>query len=127
MDWQALAGLTLGADLVAVSSSVASGNEDGLRSDPQPGQPAKTADWHVPGYATVNLRAAFSVNKHFEVYARVANLFDRRYETYGQLANNVFPGGSLVQPHVAPGDSATALFVAPGAPRSVWLGVVYRM
>ncbi|QYY30004.1 TonB-dependent receptor [Cupriavidus pinatubonensis] len=127
IDWQALAGLTLGADVVAVSSSVASGNEDGLRSDPQPGQPPKTADWHVPGYATVNLRAAYQVSKRFEVYARVANLFDRRYETYGQLANNVFPGGNLVQPHVAPGDSATSLFVAPGAPRSVWLGVVYKM
>lgn len=126
-DWQALAGLTLGADLVAVSGSVSSGNEDGLRGDPQPGQPPRTADWHLPGYATVNLRAAYQVNKRFEVYARVANLFDRRYETYGQVANNVFPGGSLVQPHVAPGDAATALFVAPGAPRSVWVGLVYRM
>ncbi|TDF59541.1 TonB-dependent receptor [Cupriavidus sp. L7L] len=126
-DWQPLAGLTLGADLVAVSGSVASGNEDGLRGDTQPGQPPKTADWHVPGYATVNLRATYKVNKRFEVYARVANLFDRRYETYGQVANNVFPGGSLVQPHVAPGDAATALFVAPGAPRSVWVGLVYRM
>ncbi|CAG2127337.1 Vitamin B12 transporter BtuB [Cupriavidus yeoncheonensis] len=126
-DWQALAGLTLGADLVAVSDSAASGNEDGLRGDPQPDQPPKAANWHVPGYATVNLRAVYQFNKHFEVYARVANLLDRRYETYGQVANNVFPGGTLVQPHVAPGDSATALFVAPGAPRSVWLGVVYRM
>ncbi|MGN5478652.1 hypothetical protein ACTMU2_21460 [Cupriavidus basilensis] len=67
------------------------------------------------------------MNKRFEVYARVANLFDRRYETYGQLANNVFPSGSLVQPHVAPGDSATALFVARERRAALWLGVVYRM
>lgn len=127
LDWQALAGLTLGADLVAVSSTVSSGNEDGLRSNPQPGAPPKTADWHVPGYATLNLRAAYKVNKRFEIYARVANVFNRRYETYGQIANDVFPGGSLVRPHVAPGDAASALFVAPGAPRSFWLGVVFRM
>lgn len=127
VDWQAMAGLTLGADLVAVSGSVSSGNEDGLRGDPQAGTAPKTADWHTPGYATVNLRAAYKVSKRFEIYARVANLFDRRYETYGQIANDVFPGGSLVQPHVAPGDTATALFVAPGAPRSFWLGVVFRM
>lgn len=127
VDWQAMASLTLGADMVAVSSTVASGNEDGLRSDPQPGTAPKTADWRVPGYATVNLRAAYKVNKRFEVYARVANLFDRRYETYGQIANNLFPNGNLVQPHVAPGDGASALFVAPGAPRSFFVGVVYRM
>ncbi|WP_432262185.1 TonB-dependent receptor [Cupriavidus sp. TMH.W2] len=127
VDWQALAGLTLGADLVAVSSTVSSGNEDGLRSDPQAGTAPKTADWHAPGYATVNLRAAYKASKQLEIYARVANVFDRRYETYGQVANDVFPGGSLVRPHVAPGDAATALFVAPGAPRSFWLGVVFRM
>jgi outer membrane receptor protein involved in Fe transport len=126
-DWQALPGLTLGADLVAVSGSVTSGNEDGLRSDPQPGKAPKAADWGTPGYATVNLRAAYQVNKHFEIYARVANVFDRRYETYGQIANDMFPNGNLLQPHVAPADSASALFVAPGAPRSFWLGVTYRM
>ncbi|NUO88138.1 MAG: TonB-dependent receptor [Cupriavidus sp.] len=126
-DWQALAGLVLGADLVAVSGSVSSGNEDGLRSDPRPGEAPQAADWSTPGYATINLRAAYQVSKRVEIYARVANLLDRRYQTYGQIANDVFPGGSLVRPHVAPGDAASALFVAPGAPRSVWLGVVFRM
>ncbi|WP_454711951.1 TonB-dependent receptor [Cupriavidus nantongensis] len=126
-DWQALAGLVLGADLVAVSGAASSGNEDGLRSDPQAGAAPRTADWSTPGYATVNLRAAYQVSKRFEIYARVANLLDRRYETYGQIANDVFPGGSLVRPHVAPGDAASALFVAPGAPRSFWLGLVFRM
>ncbi|MDQ0139090.1 TonB-dependent receptor [Cupriavidus necator] len=127
VDWQAMAGVTLGADLVAVSGSVSSGNEDGLRSDPQSGAAPKTADWSTPGYATVNLRAAYQVSKRFEIYARVANLLDRRYETYGQIANDLFPGGSLVRPHVAPGDAASALFVAPGAPRSFWLGLIFRM
>jgi len=28
---------------------------------------------------------------------------------------------------VTPEDNASALFVAPGAPRSAWVGVVYRM
>ncbi|MDW3687887.1 TonB-dependent receptor [Cupriavidus sp. CV2] len=127
VDWQALAGLTLGADLVGVSSSPANGNEDGLRANPQPGKAPKYADWSTPGYATVNLRASYRVNKHFEIYARVANLFDRRYETYGQISNDLFPNGNLLRPHVTPEDNASALFVAPGAPRSAWVGVVYRM
>ncbi|MHA7685232.1 TonB-dependent receptor [Cupriavidus sp. PET2-C1] len=127
VDWQALAGLTLGADLVGVSSSPTNGNEDGLRADPQPGKAPKYADWSTPGYATVNLRASYRVNKHFEIYARVANLLDRRYETYGQISNDLFPNGNLLRPHVTPEDNASALFVAPGAPRSAWVGFVYRM
>ena len=127
VDWQALPELTLGADLVGVSSSVTSGNEDGLRADPQPGKAPKSVNWSTPGYATVNLRASYRVSKGFEVYVRVANLFDRRYETYGQIANDVFPNGNLLRPQNTPGDNASALFVAPGAPRSVWAGVIYRM
>ncbi|MGT2490756.1 hypothetical protein ACU4GD_10225 [Cupriavidus basilensis] len=57
----------------------------------------------------------------------MTNLFDRRYETYGQIANDVFPNGNLLRPQNTPGDNASALFVAPGAPRSVWAGVIYRM
>lgn len=127
VDWQAMAGLLLGADLVAASDSVTSGNEDGLRADPAPGSTPRVADWSTGGYAIVNLRASYRISRHVEVYGRVSNLFNRRYETYGQLAEDVFPNGQLLRPHVDPQDAATARFVAPGAPRGVWVGVVFRM
>jgi len=126
-DWQVMAGLVLGADLVAASDSVTSGNEDGLRADPTPGRPPRTADWSTAGYAIVNLRASYRISKHVEVYGRVSNLFNRRFETYGQIAGDVFPNGNLLRPHVDPQDAASARFVAPGAPRGGWVGVVFRM
>jgi outer membrane receptor protein involved in Fe transport len=126
-DWQAFPGFLLGADLIGVSDSVISGNEDGLRADPVAGRTPRTADWSTAGYALVNLRASYRINKHVEVYARVTNLFNRRYETYGQIAEDVFPNGTLLQPHINPQDAASARFVAPGAPRGAWFGVVLRM
>lgn len=127
VDWKAMPALTLGADLVAVSGSVTNGNEDGLRSDVQPGGTPRYADWRTAGYATVNLRASYKLDKRIEFYARVSNVFNRRYETYGQISNDLFPNGSLLRPHDAPGDNAAARFVAPGAPRMFAVGVVFRM
>jgi len=37
----------------------------------------------LPGYAVFNLRASYQIDKTFQVYARVNNVFDNRYATYG--------------------------------------------
>ncbi|MCT9118931.1 TonB-dependent receptor [Cupriavidus gilardii] len=126
-DWRVTPSFAVGADVLAVSSSVISGNEDGLASDPRPGRAPDARRWDTAGYATVNLRASYRVSKQLELYARVDNLFDRRHASYGQLAENILPDGRLVQPHVAPQDAATSRFIAPGAPRSMFVGVRYRM
>ncbi|MGK9517894.1 TonB-dependent receptor, partial [Salmonella enterica subsp. enterica] len=85
-DWRVTPSFAVGADVLAVSSSVISGNEDGLASDPRPGRAPDARRWDTAGYATVNLRASYRVSKQLELYARVDNLFDRRYASYGQLA-----------------------------------------
>lgn len=121
LDWRAGGGFTVGTDLQLVSSRTVSGNEDGLLEDPEVGEDPEVRRLKIPGYATVNLRASWKPSKQWELYANVNNVFDRRYETFGALAETVFtPQGSYA------GDEADALFVAPGAPRAFFVGMRYR-
>ncbi|HEY9131625.1 MAG TPA: TonB-dependent receptor [Dyella sp.] len=120
VDWNAIPRLTLGVDLLAMSDSVSNGNEDGRISDDTPGM---YADWSTRGYALVNLRAAFALNDTLQFYARVDNVFDRRYTTYGAIAEDDLPDGHLIRPQVASGEAMPTLFVAPGAPRLFTIGM----
>jgi vitamin B12 transporter len=48
------------------------------------------------GYVLLDVRAALTVSKHFEMYARVENLTDHHYETayqYGTLGRSAYLGG----------------------------------
>jgi outer membrane receptor protein involved in Fe transport len=65
------------------------------------------------GYALLNLRANFMVNAHVSVFARVDNVFDKRFVTFGTLGEpgELFPG--FEDPR----------FLGPGQPRGAWLGV----
>jgi len=67
-DWQATRRLSLNATVLSVGSWI-DGNRDFSI-------PRLTA----PGYTTVNLAGSYALNSHFDVYARVANLFNRHYE-----------------------------------------------
>ncbi|MES3023367.1 MAG: TonB-dependent receptor [Pseudomonadota bacterium] len=118
--------LTLGADAQVVSSMVSQGNEDGLRAHPELGEPARAADWRVHGHALLNLRATVKLGANWEIFARLNNVFDRRYATFGTIASDLFPNGRLVQPHIAPEQAQHARFVAPGAPRAFAAGLRYR-
>jgi vitamin B12 transporter len=47
------------------------------------------------GYTVVDFRAAYSINDHLDVYGRVDNLADKRYETvylYGEWGRTAFAG-----------------------------------
>ena len=47
----------------------------------------------LAGYATLGLRAAYTLAKHWQLQARTANVFDKRYETaeyYNQPGRNYF-------------------------------------
>ena len=115
-DWTALPGLNLGADVQWLSSRGVSGNEDGLLEDD--GEQQLRQD--LPGYALLNLRAAFKPASWpgVELFARVNNVFDRRYASFGALAETQFDAQGAYT-----GVGREAVFVAPGAPRSVMVGV----
>ena len=120
-DWRVGQGVTLGADLLAVSERTVAGNEDGLLEDPQPGEQEVARDLRIPGYGLWNLRAAWKPAKAWELYATVNNVFDKRYETFGALAETQFTADGRFT-----GEGRDALFVAPGTERSFLLGARYR-
>lgn len=126
LDWKPAPAWLLGGEMVAVSSMTTQGNEDGLRADPRPGVTPQAADWRIRGHTVFNLRGSYRSSKQLEFFARVQNVFNRKYETYGAIGADMFPDGQLLQPHVAAQDAGDARFVAPGAPRSIKIGMRYR-
>jgi vitamin B12 transporter len=67
--WQATSAFSLNATVLTVSSWI-----DGNRDFSIPRLSA-------PGYTVVNLAASFAVDKHFTVFGRVDNLFDRHFQS----------------------------------------------
>lgn len=94
--WQ---GLSVGGDVVANSGQYLRGDEANLLGE-------------TAGYALFNLRANYTFNAHFSVFARVDNVFDKRYVTFGTLGapDEIFP--DFVDPR----------FYGPGQPRAAWVG-----
>jgi outer membrane receptor protein involved in Fe transport len=134
LDWAVDPDLTIGADLHAVSSLVTQGNEDGYTKDAEPDDaddPARRADWRVHGYMLLGLRASYRPGGNWELFARVSNVFDRRYESFGAVARDLFPQGRLIAPHEEAGEAGHVgepareplRFVAPGAPRTFVAGL----
>lgn len=118
VQWRVRESLKVGADMHAQSRLATQGNEDGLLADPEPGRAPQQADLHIPGHALVSVHASWESGPHWEVYARVHNLLDRRYGSFGAVARNLFS---------APGrEGENSRFIAPGAPRSVTAGLRYR-
>jgi outer membrane receptor protein involved in Fe transport len=89
--------------MIASSSLVAQGNEDGLLDDGGAAGNAK-----VKGYALFNLKTSYAVQKGFEVFGKIDNVFNRRYETYAMLAaDNLYDDEQTLSKFVAPGATRT--------------------
>ena len=125
LDWRANAQLDFGIDLQGASSLGTQGNEDGLIEDPEEGEAPERGDWRVRGHVLVGLRASYRPAPGWELYARVSNLFDRRYETFGAIGPDLFPHGVQLRPHEGEVEAEHARFVAPGAPRAIMAGLRY--
>lgn len=116
---------SLAASLIAFSEQFVRGNENNAhRAGAFTDLAGNTRNFEgagtTPGYAVVNLTARWRPAPRWEVSARLANLFDRRYTSGGMLGESAFPAGAFDP------DSATwrrDTFYAPGAPRSLWVGV----
>ena len=97
--------LSLSTELLYQSEQYLRGDE-GNRLDP------------LPGYAVVNVGAEYRINRHFMVFARVDNVFDAEYETFGLVgtADEVL-GDEFEDPR----------FVSPAAPISGWIGLKWTL
>jgi outer membrane receptor protein involved in Fe transport len=116
-DWQVAERFSVGTDVQVVSGRGTLGNEDGLAED---GDDERT-DLGLPGYALINLRASWKPAAGWELSARLNNVADRRYESFGALAGTVFDAQGNYT-----GVERDAVFVAPGTPRSAFVGAKLR-
>jgi outer membrane receptor protein involved in Fe transport len=102
---------SLGSNLLYSSDIYARGDENN-----------RDANGKVPGYAVVNLDGRYKVTKGLEFFARVNNLFDKRYSNFGILGENFFTGPN----HTFDGSNVNnEQFRGLGAPRGAWLGLRY--
>lgn len=118
LNWQATNQLNLGAGVQYSSSIVTQGNEDGnIGTEDE----STAMDASIKGYTLLNLKASYQAQKGLTLFAKINNVLDTRYETYGMIGENNF---------AVDGDETTAQtlskFVAPGAPRSYMVGLRYQ-
>ena len=93
---------TVGSNLVLASHQWAHGDE--FNQDPA---------GKIPGYGYVNLDSNYKFDNNWSVFAKVNNVFDKQYSTYGILGTSIYGAGS------------PELFVTPSLPRAGFVGVTY--
>jgi outer membrane receptor protein involved in Fe transport len=114
------------ADLVIASGAFVRGNENNLH---QQGINADSETFNnsgrIGGYAVLNIRSRYAFARHWEAFARVNNVLDRRYATSGQLTVNPFDAAGQFQPN--PDDWHNVTAISPAAPIGVWAGLRVRL
>jgi iron complex outermembrane recepter protein len=113
-DWAVTKRFLLGANVLTSAGSYARGDENN-----------QDVNGQLPGYTLVNLDARYLVSEAFEVFARVNNVFDRRYFNFGVVGENFFTGPDRTFGPAVGVDPAAEQFRGPGAPRGAWVGVRY--
>ncbi|MGB1702350.1 MAG: TonB-dependent receptor domain-containing protein, partial [Cycloclasticus sp.] len=105
-DWQATNQISIGFNAIYNASQYFRGDEANLSSQ-------------VGGYTVFNLHSRYKINKNIEVFARIDNLFDREYETFGLYG----------EADEAPGfaNFTDSRFYGAGAPRAGWVGVEFKL
>ena len=93
--------LSLGTNILFNSSQIFRGDEGNLIDQ-------------IPGYSIVNLRARYTLWDHLSIFAKVNNLFDETYETFGLFGE---------ADEVLGDDFEDSRFLSPGAPRAAWIGL----
>lgn len=79
----------------------------------------------VPGFTVFNLDARYNLTSKLQLFARVNNLFDKRYSNFGVLGRNFFTGPDRSFGPAQGIDSPSEQFRGVGAPRGIWVGLSY--
>ena len=106
--------MSIGASVVYAASQFARGDENNQDSHGR-----------LPSYTVVDLDARYRVTQDLEMSARIANLFDRRYQSVGVLGSNVFTGPNRTFGPSLGIDPIAEQFRSVGAPRGIWVGLRY--
>ncbi len=105
----------IGASVNTTSSIYARGDENN-----------RDVHGKISGFTVVNVDARYQLGRDLELFARVNNLFDRRYANFGVIGENFFTGPNRTFGPAAGVDPATEQFRSPGVPRGAWAGLRYR-
>jgi outer membrane receptor protein involved in Fe transport len=125
---QATPNWSIGTTGVAFSDQYARGNENNQHvalsaADSFDGN-AYNGSGKVKGYAILNLDSRYNFNSSgWQLFAKVNNVFDRKYYTSGLLGENSFNGAGNA--FATDAESTKEMFLAPGAPRAAWIGMRY--
>ena len=92
----------VGSNLIVTSGQFAHGDENN-----------QDVNGMIPGYAVLNLDTHYAINQTWKVFAKLNNVFDKDYATFGQVGQNIYSG-------------ADEQFRTPSAPRAGWVGVTYE-
>ena len=101
----------IAANLQIASQQYARGDENNL-----------DANGRVPGYALLNIDTRYQITAKLQLFARVDNVFNRRYANFGVLGHNVFTGAGQ---GFDPANARAEQFRGNGTPRGAWAGVQY--
>ena len=107
-DYNFSSSFSIGLDVLSNGSQVLRGDESNQLDE-------------VSGYTTVGLRARYSVNEKLEVFAKINNLLDKEFESFGLLGEEP---GELEVPIIE--NLTNPIFLGAGAPRAAFLGVRYN-
>ena len=106
---------TLGVNVIGQSDVYPQGDENN-----------RDINGPVPGYFLVNLNAAYSLSSRWRVFARIDNVLDRRYYSYGILGLNELtaPGHTF---DTTGASWRNEQFRTVGVPIGAWVGVQYNV
>lgn len=129
--WDPIKEVTLNLDMIAVSGSIARGNENGLH---KPDGVYYLGEGQTRPYAVFNLGAQVRPIPRLTIFAQVNNLLNKDYATAAQLGATGFDasGNFVARPFTGPviaGERPLlgSTFYAPGAPRWVQIGAKIRL
>jgi outer membrane receptor protein involved in Fe transport len=112
---------TIGANVLAYSSQYAVGNENNQHQS----NSGSLGSGQTESYALLNLTASYRFAPRWEIFAKVDNLFNKKYTTGATLAENPFDAAGVFQTNSD--NWASETFFAPGAPLAAWIGIRFSI
>ena len=106
--YQVVDGLNIGLDIISNGGQFIRGDESNQLDE-------------VDGYTVVTLRARYSISNKLEIFAKVDNLFDAEFETFGLLGEEP---GELDVPLIT--GMTIPVFLGAAPPRAGFIGIRYR-
>jgi len=128
-DWQATPQWAFGATVLAQAGSHARGNENNAH---QPDGVVFLGGGRSAGFAVLNLSARYQPTQRMQFFFHVDNVFDRRYTNGALLGDTAFDaqGRFVARPLPAVNGEfplRSSTFHAPGAPRTLLVGLRYSI